>query len=56
MSPQVLVVGHVVQDLNSPGGGDAWHLGETAVYASLLTHRLDLQTALLPNACGSILG
>jgi sugar/nucleoside kinase (ribokinase family) len=50
MPPQFLVVGHVVQDLNSPAGRDAWRLGGTAAYASLLAHRLGLRAAVLTAA------
>ncbi len=53
MPPQLLVIGHAVQDiLSPPGRGTApgWRLGGTASYAALLASRLGLRTAVLTAA------
>jgi sugar/nucleoside kinase (ribokinase family) len=51
MPPELLVVGHVVQDLPSgEGDGEGWRPGGAAVYCSLLAQRLGLRTAVLTAA------
>ncbi len=50
MPPQFLVVGHVVQDLISPGDAGQWRLGGTASYAAVLARSLGLRTAVLTAA------
>ncbi len=54
MPPQFLVVGHVVQDLISPGDAETWRLGGTAAYASLLARNLGLRTAVLTAAAADL--
>ncbi|HEU4759621.1 MAG TPA: PfkB family carbohydrate kinase [Dehalococcoidia bacterium] len=54
MPPQFLVVGHVVQDLISPGDASQWRLGGTASYAAVLGRSLGLRTAVLTAAAPEI--
>ncbi|MFB3092874.1 MAG: hypothetical protein ACE1ZN_00530, partial [Dehalococcoidia bacterium] len=53
MSPEFLVIGHIVQDLSPQKSRDeaaGWRLGGTASFAALLATRLGLRTAVLTAA------
>lgn len=49
-TPQFLVIGHAVQDLLSEEDPSPWRLGGAAVYASSLSRKLGLRTAVLTSA------
>jgi len=54
MPPDFLVVGHIVQDLIPGCNGEAWRLGGTASYASLLARNLGLRAAVLTAASADL--